>query len=113
MSEEPKLEELDRLITMGKQKGFLTYDEVNDALPSDIVSLDQLDDIMMLFGSMDIEVVDAPKAGGCRAKGRARRPIPSPTTTSPSSRDGSILRRAPWGAPRIPSACTCARWGAC
>ena len=32
MSEEPKLEELDRLISMGKQKGFLTYDEVNDAL---------------------------------------------------------------------------------
>ena len=46
MSEEPKLEELDRLISMGKQKGFLTYDEVNDALPSDLVSLDQLDDIM-------------------------------------------------------------------
>ena len=33
MSEEPKLEELDRLISIGKQKGFLTYDEVNDALP--------------------------------------------------------------------------------
>ena len=56
MSEEPKLEELDRLITVGKQKGFLTYDEVNDALPSDIVSLDQLDDIMMMFGSLDIEL---------------------------------------------------------
>jgi RNA polymerase primary sigma factor len=63
MSEEPKLEELDRLISMGKQKGFLTYDEVNDALPSDIVSLDQLDDIMMMFGQMDIEVVDSAKAG--------------------------------------------------
>jgi RNA polymerase primary sigma factor len=63
MSEEPKLEELDRLISMGKQKGFLTYDEVNDALPSDIVSLDQLDDIMMMFGAMDIEVVDSAKAG--------------------------------------------------
>jgi RNA polymerase primary sigma factor len=62
MSEEPRLEELDRLISMGKQKGFLTYDEVNDALPSDIVSLDQLDDIMMMFGSMDIEVVDSAKA---------------------------------------------------
>jgi RNA polymerase primary sigma factor len=62
MSDEPKLEELDRLISMGKQKGFLTYDEVNDALPSDIVSLDQLDDIMMMFGSMDIEVVDSAKA---------------------------------------------------
>jgi RNA polymerase primary sigma factor len=62
MSEEPRLEELDRLITIGKQKGFLTYDEVNDALPSDIVSLDQLDDIMMMFGAMDIEVVDSAKA---------------------------------------------------
>src|SRR6266536_5727021 len=63
MADEPKLQELDKLIAKGKEKGYLTYDEVNDALPSDIVSLDQLDDIMMLFGSMDIEVVDAAKAG--------------------------------------------------
>src|SRR5262245_37587254 len=61
MADEPKLEELDKLIAMGKQKGFLTYDEVNDALPQDIVSLDQLDDIMMMFGAMDIEVVDGAK----------------------------------------------------
>ena len=57
-----ELEELDKLIAKGKQKGFLTYDEVNDALPSDVVSLDQLDDIMLLFGSMDIELVDSAKA---------------------------------------------------
>src|SRR5574342_794506 len=63
MADEPKLQELDKLIAKGKEKGYLTYDEVNDALPSDIVSLDQLDDIMMLFGSMDIEVVDSAKAG--------------------------------------------------
>ncbi len=63
MADEPKLEELDKLIAKGKQKGFLTYDEVNDALPSDIVSLDQLDDIMMMFGAMEIEVVDAAKPG--------------------------------------------------
>jgi RNA polymerase primary sigma factor len=76
MSEEPKLEELDRLISMGKQKGYLTYDEVNDALPSDIVSLDQLDDIMMMFGSMDIEVVDSAKAG--RLPSEVRRDAPPP-----------------------------------
>ena len=64
MADEPKMDELDKLISMGKQKGFLTYDEVNDALPSDIVSLDQLDDIMMMFGAMDIEVVDSAKGGG-------------------------------------------------
>ena len=63
MTEETKLGELDRLISRGKQKGFLTYDEVNDALPADMVSFDQLDDIMMMFGSMDIEVVDSAKAG--------------------------------------------------
>src|SRR3990170_2066031 len=63
MADEPKLHELDKLIAKGKEKGYLTYDEVNDALPSDIVSLDQLDDIMMLFGSMDIEVVAPAKAG--------------------------------------------------
>src|SRR5678809_1266065 len=51
MADEPKIEELDKLIAKGKQKGFLTYDEVNDALPSDLVTLDQLDDIMMMFGS--------------------------------------------------------------
>jgi len=74
MSEEPKLEELDRLISMGKQKGFLTYDEVNDALPSDIVSLDQLDDIMMMFGAMDIDIVDSAKAG--RLPSEVERPAP-------------------------------------
>jgi len=77
MSEEPKLEELDRLISMGKQKGFLTYDEVNDALPSDIVSLDQLDDIMMMFGAMDIEVVDSAKAGRLPSEAGRERQAPA------------------------------------
>jgi RNA polymerase primary sigma factor len=76
MSDEPKLEELDRLISVGKQKGYLTYDEVNDALPSDIVSLDQLDDIMMMFGSLDIEVVDSAKAGRLPSEVRAATPAP-------------------------------------
>jgi RNA polymerase primary sigma factor len=75
MSDEPKLEELDRLISMGKQKGFLTYDEVNDALPSDMVSLDQLDDIMMMFGAMDIEVVDSAKAA--RLPSEVQRAVPA------------------------------------
>ncbi|MBI2460482.1 MAG: RNA polymerase sigma factor RpoD [Candidatus Rokubacteria bacterium] len=61
MSDEPKMEELDKLISMGKQRGYLTYEEVNDALPQDIVSLDQIDDIMMMVGAMDIEVVDSAK----------------------------------------------------
>jgi hypothetical protein len=112
MSEEPKLEELDRLISRGKQKGYLTYDEVNDALPSDIVSLDQLDDIMMMFNTMDIEVVDSAKAARLPSEEVRERPVPvEDTTTTPRSR--SISRPARWVAPRTPCACTCARWAAC
>src|SRR5262249_921972 len=62
MSDDPKLEELDKLISTGKQKGYVTYDELNDALPGDLVSSYQLDDIMLMFGAMDIDVVDAAKA---------------------------------------------------
>ena len=62
MSDDPKLEELDKLISTGKQKGYVTYDELNDALPSDLMSSYQLDDIMLMFGAMDIDVIDAAKA---------------------------------------------------
>src|SRR5256885_9654428 len=46
------------LLALGRDKGFLTYDEVNDALPSDIVSSDQIDDVMSMFGDNDIAIVD-------------------------------------------------------
>jgi len=53
------MDEVKHLIDLGKEKGFLTYDEVNDLLPPDIVSSDQIDDVMSMFGEMDIEVVDS------------------------------------------------------
>ncbi|HWN89757.1 MAG TPA: RNA polymerase sigma factor RpoD, partial [Verrucomicrobiae bacterium] len=58
-------------------------DEVNDALPSDIVSLDQLDDIMMLFGSMDIEVVDSAKAQRLPSEGASQAADPEPDDDEP------------------------------
>ncbi len=74
MADEPKMEGLDKLVSKGKQKGYLTYDEVNDALPSDLVSLDQLDGIMMMFGTMDIEVVASAKAS--RLPSEIETPVP-------------------------------------
>jgi RNA polymerase primary sigma factor len=53
------MDEVKQLIDMGKEKGFLTYDEVNDLLPPDIVSSEQIDDVMSMFGEMDIEIVDS------------------------------------------------------
>ena len=43
---------------MGKQRGYLLYDEINDSLPEDTCSSDDLDGIFSLFGSAGIEVVD-------------------------------------------------------
>jgi RNA polymerase primary sigma factor len=84
--EEPKFEELDKLIAKGKQKGFLTYDEVNDALPSDLVTLDQLDDIMLMFGSMDIELVDSTKAVRLPSEMAAHAAEPEPDDEEPEPR---------------------------
>jgi len=58
MAKKPKIDKVKQLINLGKEKGFLTYDEVNDILPADIVSSDQIDDLMGMFGEMDIEIVD-------------------------------------------------------
>ena len=58
MSKKEAIDQVNQLIDMGKEKGFLTYEEVNDMLPSDIVSPDQIDDLMIMFGEMDIEIVE-------------------------------------------------------
>jgi len=55
------VEHVQRLIDMGREKGFLTYDELNDFLPHNVLSSEQIDDVMILFDKMDIEVVDSPQ----------------------------------------------------
>jgi RNA polymerase primary sigma factor len=57
--EKKNLKEVKKLIDLGKEKGYLTYDDVNDMLPAEVVSPDQIDDVMSIFGEMDIEVVDS------------------------------------------------------
>jgi RNA polymerase primary sigma factor len=64
MSKEEQLDEVKQLISLGKEKGFLTYEELNNALPPDVVSSNRLDNIMMMFGEMDIEVVNQEEAEG-------------------------------------------------
>jgi RNA polymerase primary sigma factor len=51
--------EIQKLIDLGRDKGFLTYDEVNDALPPEMVTSDQIDDLMELLEGQNIEVVVA------------------------------------------------------
>jgi RNA polymerase primary sigma factor len=56
---EDKYEEVRHLINIGREKGYLVYDEVNDILPEEVSSPEEIDDIFLLFDQLGIEVVDS------------------------------------------------------
>ena len=58
MAKEVQSDEVNKLIMLGEEKGFLTYDDVNDALLPDVTSSEQIDDIIMLFGEKNIDIID-------------------------------------------------------
>jgi RNA polymerase primary sigma factor len=58
---------LEALVKRGKEQGFLTYEEINAALPEALMSPDQIDDTLMMFDEYDIEVIDE-KKGSLTAK---------------------------------------------
>ncbi|AWV90217.1 RNA polymerase sigma factor RpoD [Bradymonas sediminis] len=47
-----------KLVSMGKEKGYLTFKEVNDSLKPGVLTSNQIDDMLMLFEELDIQVVD-------------------------------------------------------
>ena len=59
---------LDKLISKGKKKGFLTYDEINKALPDDTLSLEQIDETLIMLNDLDIEIIDEKKSKLTRTK---------------------------------------------
>ncbi len=57
------MEKLNHLIKIGKEKGFLTYAELNEFLPPDVFSADKIDEIITKIEKMNIELVDtAPRS---------------------------------------------------
>jgi hypothetical protein len=62
LSLEDRFDEVRQLIIIGKEKGFLLYDEVNDLLPADLTSSpEDLDELMSLFAAAGIDLVDSEK----------------------------------------------------
>src|SRR5215471_7803487 len=76
-----KTNEIQGLIELGKERGFLTYEDINEALPDDITSADQIDDVLSVFDELDIEIVEKEEDGkGIAAKGGAtskKKPAPA------------------------------------
>ncbi len=56
-----KSKEIKKLIDMGLQRGYLTYEEVNELLPPEIISPEALDQVMNLLQESEVEVIDSAK----------------------------------------------------
>ena len=78
-----KNQELKKLIKLGKERGFISYEELNKALPQEQVSSEQIEDTMTMLSEMGINLVDAEEQDEKEA------PAPQVVTTS---------------------VCTCAKW---
>src|SRR5947209_8371088 len=80
VSVEEKYAEVKQLIAIGKEKGFLLYDEIYEVLPEEITSLpEELDEIYIRFADLGIDVVED-----------SEKPLPSTSTKAIVTIDGTI-----------------------
>jgi len=92
-----------KMVTEGKAKGHVTYDNLNKALPPDQVSSEQIEDTMSMLSEMGINVVeneDGEEAAPAKA---------APEGDSARAQKGNV-DEADRAAPTTRSACTCAKW---
>jgi len=84
--------EVQLLLERGRTQGHLTYDELNEALPPDMVTSDQIDDLMVWLKSEDIDVVDGAPEGQSRTSevpvAATRSSARRPSTVPPPADDG-------------------------
>ncbi|MGH9788308.1 MAG: RNA polymerase sigma factor region1.1 domain-containing protein, partial [Candidatus Acidiferrales bacterium] len=67
MAIEDKYDSVKRLIVMGKERGYLLYDEVNDLLPAEVHTSEEIDDVLSAFDDAGIEILEeVPKKGAIR-----------------------------------------------
>ena len=57
MAKNERISEMKDLINLGKERGYLTYDELNHALPTEAVDSEEMDSILTYFGDMNIDIV--------------------------------------------------------
>ena len=78
------------LIDQGKSRGFLTYEELNERLPDEVVSPDKLDSLLMMIDEMGIRLIDEADVGEYTKapKPRVRKPAPAPAADGKPEKSG-------------------------
>src|SRR5436190_24130927 len=69
LDRDEKNQKIKELIKLAKEQGYLTYGDLNDILPENILSSDELDEIMIMLRNMDIEIIDASEFDRCKPEG--------------------------------------------
>ena len=96
------------LILQGKEKGFLSYAQINDVLPPEAVSPEKIDEMLMLFAEMGIDIVDADKAaklsevGSGQGKEGLGASAPGTAAESSSERHHDPVRMYLWEMGSVP-----------
>ncbi len=82
--------EVTRLLDLGKEKGFLTMDDLNEAISNELVSEDQIDDVVAMFGEHDIDIRERGAAGF----GDAAEPAQAESSSQDEIADESALGKS-------------------
>ncbi|MGE5344481.1 MAG: RNA polymerase sigma factor RpoD [Acidithiobacillales bacterium] len=88
MTVEEKHPEVRSLIALGKERGYLLYDEIYHALPEELTNApEELDEIYIRFGDYGIEVVDVPE------KATAKKALAPPGAAGPTTPDATLVEK--------------------
>ena len=79
-----------KMVARGKERGYVTYDELNKALPSDEVNSEQIEDTMTMLSEMGINVIESEESEESTSEGQ---PEAAPATTTPATVDEDDLGR--------------------
>ncbi len=73
-------EKIKELVKLAQEQGYLTYDDINDALPDSVMTAEELDAILILLRGMDIEIIEASEVD------RFKQEAPEPEEEKPTER---------------------------
>jgi RNA polymerase primary sigma factor len=92
MLKDKDLKEVQTLIDMGKKRGYVTYEEVNNFLPMHLISSDNFEDVMIMFSENDIEVVNQAKKRAEAERRGAQVEEKKVSETTPTGRSNDPVR---------------------
>ena len=80
-----------KMVARGKERGYVTYDELNKALPSDEVNSEQIEDTMTMLSEMGINVIESEESE--ESSSEDAQPQAAPAATTPATVDEEDLGR--------------------